>query len=81
MQLTDIQLEKLNLILDESKAQLEEIHAKSAPAREAVHDRQIESMNRMLTPVQQTEYEKMRKERQEQREKQRGGRTGGGPGF
>ena len=79
--LTDIQLEKLNLILDETQAQVKEIHAKTDPALKAVHDHQIESMNRMLTPVQQTEYEKMRKDRQEQRQKQRGGHGGGGPGF
>jgi len=81
LQLTDIQLEKLNLILDETQAQVKEIHAKTDPALKAVHDHQVERMNQILTPVQQTEYENMRKERQEQRQKQHGGHTGGGPGF
>ena len=80
LQLTDVQLGKLNLILDETQAQVKEIHAKSDPALKAVHDHQVERMNQILTPVQQTEYGKMREERQE-RQKQRIGHTGGGPGF
>jgi|SRR5579871_3315592 len=81
LQLTADQLQKLNLILDETQAQVKEIHAKSDPALKAVHDHQIESMNKMLKPEQQSEYTNMRKERQEQRQKQHPGYTGGGPGF
>jgi len=81
LQLTGEQVQKVNLILDETQAQVKEIHAKSDPAMKAVHDNQIEHITQMLTPAQQAEYEAMRKERQEQRQKQRGGRPGGGPGF
>jgi hypothetical protein len=81
LQLSEDQVLKVNLILDETQAQVKEIHAKTDPALKAVHDNQIEHMTEILTPAQRTEYETMRKERQEQRQKQRGGRPGGGPGF
>jgi hypothetical protein len=81
LQLSDEQVQKVNLILDETQAQVKEIHAKSDPAMKAVHDNQIEHITEILTPAQRTEYEVMRKERQEQRQKQYGGRPGGGPGF
>lgn len=80
LQLTDAQVQKVNLILDETQAQFNEIHSKTVPELQAVHQGQIDRINKMLTPAQQTEYETMRKERQEQRQK-RGGRPGGGPGF
>jgi Spy/CpxP family protein refolding chaperone len=81
LELTDDQLQKLNLILDETQARFNEIHAKTVPELQAVHQEQIDHINGMLTPTQQPKYEAMRKERQEQRQKQRGGRPGGGPGF
>jgi hypothetical protein len=84
LELTADQVQKMNLILDESQAQVKAVHARMDPELDAVHANQITRMNLMLTPAQQTEYEKMRKERQEkEKEKQgqrRGGRSGG-PGF
>jgi hypothetical protein len=80
LQLTDAQLQKLNLILDETQAQFNEIHAKTLPELQAVHKGQIDRINRLLTAPQQIEYENMRKERQQQRQQQHG-RPGGGPGF
>jgi len=84
LELGDDQVQKMNLILDESQAQVKAIHAQMDPQLDAVHANQITRMNLMLTSAQQTEYEKMRKERQEkEKEKQnqrRGGRSGG-PGF
>jgi len=85
LELTPDQVQKMNLILDESQAQVKAVHAQMDPQLDAVHANQITRMNLMLTPAQQTEYEKMRKERQEkEKEKQgqrRGPRPGGGPGF
>jgi Spy/CpxP family protein refolding chaperone len=84
LELTDDQVQKMNLILDESQAQVKAIHAQMDPQLDAVHANQITRMNLMLTPAQQTEYEKMRKERQEkEKEKQNQRRNGrsGGPGF
>jgi prophage antirepressor-like protein len=84
LDLTTDQVQKMNLILDESQAQVKAIHAQMDPQLDAVHANQITRMNLMLTPAQQTEYEKMRIERQQkEKEKQnqrRGGRPGG-PGF
>ena len=82
--LTDEQVQKMNLILDESQAQVKAIHAQMDPQLDAVRANQVTRMSLMLSPTQQTEYEKMRKERQEkEKEKQnqrRGGRSGG-PGL
>src|ERR1700722_9781228 len=63
LQLSDDQLQKLNLILDETQARVKEIHTKTDPALKAVHDNQVERMTEMLTPAQRVEYDNMRKER------------------
>jgi hypothetical protein len=84
LQLSDDQVQKMNIILDESQAQVKAIHAQMDPQLDAVHANQITRMNLMLMPAQQTEYEKMRIERQEkEKEKQNQRRNGrsGGPGF
>jgi hypothetical protein len=78
------QVQKMNLILDESQAQVKAVHARMDPELDAVHENQITRMNLMLTPTQQAEYEKMRIERQQkEKEKQNQRRAGrsGGPGF
>ena len=81
LHLSDDQLQKLNVILDESQAQINAIYAKRAPELDAVRQNQITRMNLMLTTEQQTEYEKMRQERAErQKQLRRAGRPGG-PGF
>jgi prophage antirepressor-like protein len=84
LDLTGDQVQKMNLILDESQAQVKAIHAQMDPQLDAVHANQITRMNLMLNSAQQSEYEKMRIERQQkEKEKQnqrRGGRSGG-PGF
>jgi len=84
LQLTDDQVQKMEVILDESQAQVKAVHARMDPELDAVRANQITRMNLMLTSSQQTEYEKMRKERQEkEKEKQNQRRNGrsGGPGF
>ena len=86
LKLTDDQVQKLNLILDESQAQVTAIHSQMDPQIDAVRQNQITRMKLMLTPEQQPEYEKMlqelrdRQQRQKQ-ERRNGGRPGGGPGF
>ena len=55
LELTDDQVQKMNLILDESQAQVKAIHAQMDPQLDAVHANQITRMNLMLTPAQQTE--------------------------
>ena len=80
LQLTGDQVQQMNLILDESQAQVNAIHARVEPEIQAVHANQITRMNLMLTPTQQTEYDKMRKELREKQQQRRAGRSGG-PGF
>src|SRR5580658_435890 len=45
LELTDGQVQKLNLILDETQAQFNEIHAKTVPELQAVHQSQIDKIN------------------------------------
>lgn len=86
LKLSDDQVQKLNLILDESQAQVTAIHNQMDPQIDAVRQNQITRMKLMLTPEQEPEYEKMlqelrdRQQRQKQ-ERRNGGRPGGGPGF
>jgi hypothetical protein len=81
LQLTDDQVVKMELILDESQAQVKAVHSRMDPELDAVRANQITRMNLMLTPAQQTEYEKMRKERQDRQKQQKRGARSGGPGF
>jgi hypothetical protein len=84
LELTDDQVQKMNVILDESQAQVKAIHSQMDPQLDAVHANQITRMNLMLAPAQQAEYEKMRKERQEKEKEKQGQRRNGrpgGPGF
>jgi hypothetical protein len=80
LKLNTDQVQQMNLILDESQAQVNAIHVRMDPEIQAVHANQITRMNLMLTPEQQTEYEKMRKEFREKQQQRRPGRPGG-PGF
>ena len=75
LKLTDQQVVKLDAIFDETRAQVEETRQKMRPAYQAIHEQQTEKILAMLTPEQQTEYEKMRKEREERR--QQNGRAPG----
>jgi len=84
LELTADQVQKMNLILDESQAQVKAVHSRMDPELDAVRANQITRMNLMLMPAQQTEYEKMRKERQEKEKEKQGQRRGarsGSPGF
>jgi len=84
LELTGDQVQKMNIILDESQAQVKAVHARMDPELDAVRANQITRMNLMLTPTQQAEYDKMRKERQEKEKEKQGQRRGprpGGPGF
>lgn len=84
LNLSDDQMQKLNLILDESQAQVMAIHGQMDPQLDAVRQNQITRMKLMLTPDQQVEYDKWREDRQKERQKQDQQRRGprpGGPGF
>jgi hypothetical protein len=80
LKLTTEQVQQMNVILDESQAQVNAIHARMDPEIQAVQANQITRMNLMLTPGQKTEYEKIRKDLREKQQQRRSGRPGG-PGF
>lgn len=65
------QLTKLNQIMDETRARMEDTRQKMRPAYQKIHDDQVAKIREILTADQQVEYDKMRKEREE-RQKQPG---------
>lgn len=79
LKLSDDQVMKLNLILDESRGRYHETQEKWRPELEAIHQHQMDSIRLMLNPEQRAGYEAMIKEREEKRK--RSGGPGRGPGF
>lgn len=69
LKLTDEQVAKLNAIMDETRSRVEETRQKMRPAYDKIHEEQWMKIHAVLTPEQQIEHEKMRKEREE-RQKQ-----------
>jgi len=74
--LTEQQVTQLGLILDETRARMNEVHERTLPERQEITKDQTEKIRALLTPAQQSEFEVMRKER----EKMKKGGTRGGPG-
>ncbi len=64
--------------MDETRARVEETRQKMHPAYQKIREEQNEKVPQLLSPEQQVEYDKMRKEREE-RQKQNG--RGPGPGL
>jgi Spy/CpxP family protein refolding chaperone len=79
LKLTDEQVAKLNSIYDETRARVHEVHEKQKPELDAIRKDQVIKFKSVLTPEQQVEYDKIRKEREEH-QKQIGERPPG-PGF
>jgi type II secretory pathway component PulC len=77
LKLSGDQVNKLNFIMDDTRARVEETRQKMRPALQAIHEEQSQKIRDMLAPDQQVEYDKMRKEREE-RQKQTGRRSGPG---
>jgi Spy/CpxP family protein refolding chaperone len=76
LSLTEPQVTQLGLILDETRARMNEVHERTLPERQEITKDQTEKIRALLTPAQQSEFEVMRKER----EKMKKGGTRGGPG-
>jgi Spy/CpxP family protein refolding chaperone len=74
--LTEQQVTQLGLILDETRARMNEVHERTLPERQEITKDQTEKIRALLTPAQQSEFEVMRKER----EKMKKGGPRGGPG-
>jgi Spy/CpxP family protein refolding chaperone len=69
LNLTDQQVSKLNEIMDETRASVEETRRQMRPAYQKIHEAQVQKIRAMLTPEQQIEHEKMLKEREERQKK------------
>jgi len=79
MKLSDNQVAQLNMIMDETRARIDETRQKMHPAYQKIREEQQEKFRKLLTPDQIAEYDKILKERMT-RQKQGGGR-GPGPGI
>ena len=79
LSLTDPQVTKLGLILDETRARMNEVHERTIPEQQEIQKSQSEKIRALLTPAQQAEYDVVIKERRERMKK--GGPRGGPGGF
>ncbi|MBZ5635318.1 MAG: hypothetical protein LAO55_19505 [Acidobacteriia bacterium] len=77
--LTESQITKLGLILDETRARMNEVHDRTIPEQQEIQKSQSEKIRALLTPAQQAEYDVVVKERRERMKK--GGPRGGPGGF
>src|SRR5258708_2342634 len=71
LKLSDDQVSKLNTIMDETRARVEETRQKMRPAYQKIHEEQADKIREMLSGDQRTEFEKMRKEREEREQRQK----------
>lgn len=69
LKLSNDQVKRLTTILDETEAKYREVRERTRPEMKAIQDGQVAAINAMLTPDQQNEYAKMRKERDDRRKK------------
>ncbi len=74
------QMTKLESVLDDTRSKYHAVRDRTRPEFESIRNEQAEKVRSMLTDTQRTEYEKMRKER-EQRDSQTQHGRGSGPGF
>jgi len=74
LKLTDDQVSRLNVIMDETRARIDETRQKMHPMYQKIREEQQEKFRDLLTSEQQVEYDKIRKEREqrEQHQKQNG---------
>jgi len=78
LSLTDPQVTQLGLILDETRARMNEVHDRTIPAQQEIQKSQSEKIRALLTPAQQAEYDVVVKERRERMKKGGGPRGPGG---
>jgi hypothetical protein len=74
LHLNDEQVAKLNAILDETRARVEETRHAMRPAYQKIHDEQDQKIREMLTPQQQSEFDKIREERERRMKQQQNSR-------
>jgi len=80
LKLSEDQVSQLNMIMDETRARIDETRQKMHPAYQKIREEQQDKFRKLLTPEQQAEYDKILKERVA-RQKQGGGGRGPGPGI
>jgi hypothetical protein len=68
LHLTSDQVSKLEPILDETRRRYQECHKKIDPETKAIQAEQVQKIRALLTDDQQTEFEKMRAEREKNRQ-------------
>jgi polyhydroxyalkanoate synthesis regulator phasin len=78
LHLTDEQVTKLNVLMDETRARVEETRQKMHPAYQKIRAEQNDKIRQLLSPEQQAEFDKMHAEREERDrlKKQAGGGSG-----
>jgi Spy/CpxP family protein refolding chaperone len=85
LHLTDDQVTKLNMLMDETRARVESTRQKLHPAYQKIRAEQNEKIRQLLSPEQQAEFDKMHKEREERQQRQKQQQPardpGTGPGF
>jgi len=79
LSLTDSQVSQLGLILDETRARMNELHERTVPEQQEIQKAQSDKIRGLLTPGQLSEYDVVIKERRERMKK--GGSRGGPGGF
>jgi hypothetical protein len=67
LNLNKVQLEQLGVILDQTRELFKQLNEKHRPEYKAVQDLQVERIRSILEPAQQSEYEKLRAEREARR--------------
>jgi hypothetical protein len=67
LKLTAGQTSELSLILDETGAQMHDLHEKYKPEMTAIHNAQVDRVKGILTDAQRSEYQKMMDEREAKR--------------
>ena len=80
LNLSEDQVQQLNVILDQTRRRYEEIEAKAVPAWKAIREQQHEEIYAMLDEELRTEFEKFGQERAEGREGPPSHHRKGGPG-
>jgi Spy/CpxP family protein refolding chaperone len=68
LHLSGDQLNQLNMIMDETRSRVEETRRSMGPAYHKIHEEQNQKIRNILTPDQQTEFDKILKEREKARE-------------
>ncbi len=79
LSLSETQVTHLGLILDETRARMNEVHERTIPEQQEIQKSQSDKIRALLTPAQQSEYDVVVKERRERMKK--GGPRGGPGGF